>query len=411
MVLHRGHRIGSPQDQAGLTLVELLVAMVVSMLVGIAAVATSLTFNATQRQALSTGTMSSNLVTSLGGIKAQVSQAGLGFYQDGRYLCLRMNLSVNGTKYYDNAVFAPLTASIDVARFDRIGATYADEVLAGARVRLNGSVVSSDTLVNLETLLPESLVMPPTSTPTKFRAIMFSALDGSKTCTIKTVTGWAPPDVLIGQPAVLTMAASGKHNQGTFASPVTYNGLSDYVSVLGEVNWWRFRVLDPATGSAPTGTTAVGNLVVEKPLTNESAVIERDVVAFKMQYGISTGVMSSGIDQWVNPQNPWDVLDTADEVGRVRAVRMGLVVRGERARDRGADSATCSSTTPDLWVTGNDGAFTQGGQLALFKGSKQPILLTAPSPSGTDWRCFRYRTAEIVVPMRNIVYGRQGKLP
>lgn len=408
MARGRSRRAGSPQDQAGLTLVELLVAMVVSMLVGIAAVATSLTFNATQRQALSTGTMSSNLVTSLGGIKSQMSQAGLGFYQDGQYLCPRMNLSVNGVNFYDNGVFTPLTGTVDTARFDRVGAIYADEVLAGARVLLKGTVPGTGTTAYLESLLPESVVMPPAATPTKFRAVMLSSPNAGKPCTIKTVTGWSAPDPLIEKPAMVTMANTGKHNQGAFSAATTYTGLSDYMSVLGEVHWWRFRVVDPSTNATPTLATETGNLVVEKPLTNESAVMERDVIAFKVQYGLSADVSSSGISQWVSPQAPWDVLDSAAEVGRVRAVRMGLIVRGERARDRGADSATCSPTTPDLWVTGNDGNITQGGQLVLFKGSSQPVLLTAPNPTGTDWRCYRYRTAELIVPMRNIVYGRDG---
>lgn len=384
-------------SQRGLTLVELLVGIVVSMLIGLAAMGTAITFSATQRQAVNSGGTASGLLTTLNGLKVQVSQAGLGFYQDGSYACPTMNMSVDGVKHFDNAVFAPLSAGVEtVDRFDNLGVIYATDVLAGSRVLLKGAAELSTTTLLLDSLIPQSVVGPVGNDQ---RAIMLIGAAGSATpCTIRTVTGWTAPDPLINRPLTLTVGAAGRHNQVAFTQPVTYGANEAMVSVLGAVNWWRFRIVDASTNEDVDGSTSLGNLVVERPLSGDTAVLERNVVAFKIQYGLasSDATEDTSVTSWQVPTGSWSALDSANEIGRIRALRIGLVVRGDLPRD--ATQESCDTTvTPD--------------PLVLFRNSTEPFEFEPPDSDGNDGRCYRYRQAEIVVPMRNVVLGREAVLP
>ena len=43
--------------------------------------------------------------------------------------------------------------------------------------------------------------------------------------------------------------------------------------------------------------------------------------------------------------------------------------------------------------------------IILFSDTPTPVAITPP---GEDWRCFHYRTVEMVAPLRNLVSGTAG---
>src|SRR3990170_25010 len=112
--------------QCGLSLVELMVAIVISLLIGLAATGSATLFNAAQRQGIAAGGATINAATTLAALKEDVAQAGLGFFGDTDYLCHRLNLSF-GERDLSLDPFSPLRVSRDADGNDQIDAVYAIE--------------------------------------------------------------------------------------------------------------------------------------------------------------------------------------------------------------------------------------------------------------------------------------------
>jgi hypothetical protein len=309
-----------------------------------------------------------------------------------------MNLSVGATVFYNDAAFSPLIGAQEAqANFDRLEALFATDVAAGARVYLEGSVTSTSTKAYLSTWAD---IPAGGGSKTLLLSADPSVAGGVRpTCTIRTATGMTPPDALLNQPMSVDMSASGSYNQATFSTAATYAALTSRLSVLGDINWRRFSIVDASTSGAVTTSTTLGNLEVRRPLKNDGAVLLRDVVAFKIQYGLSTDTTAANtsITQWVSPTGAWATIDGPDEIGRIRAIRVGVITRAERPRTKGG--AVCSASTTDLWATST--------KPILFRDANK-ITITPPE---ADWQCYRYRQSEMVIPMRNIVLGRASTIP
>lgn len=106
--------------------------------------------------------------------------------------------------------------------------------------------------------------------------------------------------------------------------------------------------------------------------------IAGDVVMLKAQYGIATNA-SDAIGSWKNAADT-----TADELARVKAIRVAIV-----ARSRQADTDVVTAAAPEVF----------GGDLTLD-------LSATSVPAGKTWQNFRYRVFETVTPVRNSVWNR-----
>ena len=79
---------------------------------------------------------------------------------------------------------------------------------------------------------------------------------------------------------------------------------------------------------------------------------------------------------------------TTANLDRVRAVRLGIVTRSsekEKAQTPGNDDTCIASTNKPT----------------LFPANTNDVI----NPDVTAWKCYRYRTATTVVPLRNLVQG------
>jgi type IV pilus assembly protein PilW len=102
-------------------------------------------------------------------------------------------------------------------------------------------------------------------------------------------------------------------------------------------------------------------------------------MAFRAEYGVADSGATS-IVAWQPPTAPWDVLTPAN-IGRVRALRIGIVTRSAQPEKRdGAGHCVASESMPVLWGS----------------------AVTVP---GADWACYRYRVSTVVVPLRNFALG------
>ncbi len=338
--------------QRGLSLIELMVGIVVSLLVSLAAAGSAMMFTASQRQGIGTGGASINTVSVMNGIKADASLAGLGFFDNSATLCTTLNLAVAGTVISDDAAFTPLQATRE-GNHDRLNLLYATLIEAGTSVLLDS--VSDTSSADLRSLLPTSAG----------QAVLLSPENGGR-CTVRSVTAVAASTAT--EPQRLAFAAGGTHNGGAFTTAETYPTRAK-VTMLGAVRWNRYRV------------DSAGQLLLERPAEGGSVVLLRDVVAFRVQYGVSaTGAATdTSLTGWVDATGAFATVGAAN-IDRVRAVRIGVLVRSPQ-REKAASDGTCSATTTEPALFGT----------------------TPDAYADASWKCFRYRTSTIIVPLRNYV--------
>lgn len=347
---HPGSRLRQ-RPTRGVSLVELMIGLVVGLLVSLAAVSSLRIFGASQSQGTVTGGGLLSAVSAMGAIKNDVAAAGLGFFDGRLALCSAMNLSLGTGAIVNGTVFSPLLVTREPAN-DRLDLVYGSNVSAGSSVPLatpsDGS--SIDTLSTLPAAVGQAVMLAPASTGL---------------CTVRSVT--AVTAGTVDTPQVLAFANTGAHNKFAFTTAPAYAAQAR-ATLLGALQWHRYRVID-------------NNLVLEQPLDGSSAVLVRNVVGFRVEYGISdTG--GSTLQSWQNAGDAgWGTLSPAS-ISRVRAVRLGLVVRSpQREKPDASGNCIASSAKPRLF-----GAVIE--------------------PDVDDWGCYRFRSSTIVVPLRNLVWGQ-----
>lgn len=354
-------RRGAPRRQRGLSIIELMVGMVISLLVGLAAAGAALSFSASQRQGIGTGGAMLNASTALAAIRDDIASAGLGFFGDRNYLCEKLNLSVGDVALLNGGDFLPLRITA-VSGGIEIDIVWGLQVASGANVLLNKSTDGSAS-AEVRSLLPVSngqavLIAPPTP---------------GIPCLVRTVTGVAASTDTT--PQTLTFGNVGKYNKVTFASMPAY-AVNDYpdigrVALLGDLHWSRYML---------TGTT----LQLQRPMEGTTVDLMSNVIAFRAEYGVASATPgSTALESWTPPTGDFATLSSTT-LKRVRAVRVGMVTRSAQP-ERPDSSGTCraSSSKP-----------------------KDPFDSSVEiTPDVSDWQCYRYRTSVVVVPLRNFLIG------
>jgi type IV pilus assembly protein PilW len=347
--------------QSGMTIVELMVGMVVALLVGLAAAGSAQMFTASQRQAMSAGAASMNITSTLASIKDDLAVAGLGFFGSSRYLCDRLNLSNGNALVKNGTTFSPLAITRGV-KFDTIEVTYANDVAAGANVMLKAD--SSGTTAMMRSLLPVDL------SNGKTPAVLLAPTNPGAPCTVRTVTSFTPADPDSGVPQILTFGPTGIHNQRNFAIAPNY-AEKDYIALVGSLTWNRYRVDND------------GRLIIDRVLNGDSTVLASNVIAFRADYGVASDAGNPRLDGWISPTTVGSL--SSLNVKTVRAIRLGILTRSRQPEKPDADG-TCSATRE---------------MPKLFPEDANAV---APDLPGDTWKCYRYRAAYVVVPLRNVVW-------
>ena len=337
----------------GMSIVELMIGIVVALLAGLAAAGSAMMFTASQRQGIATGGNMVNVGTVLAALKNDTANAGLGFFGDNEFLCNQLNLSVATTKVADAASFAPLRITADGDN-DRVDVVYASQVHSGANVLLRAASDGSN--AELMSLLPVGVG----------QAVLLAPPAPGLPCMVRTVTTNTPSTD--ETPQLLDFAGTGKHNAAAFTAAVAYPERSR-IAVLGDLQWNRYRLV---------GT----NLVLQRPMDNTEAVLARNVIGFRVQYGINDGTPNSTtLDSWQDATGADFAALDSTAIGRVRALRLGIVTRSPQPEKRDA-SGNCVASDAKPVLFGN-----------------------VVEPDVTDWGCYRYRSATAVLPLRNLVMG------
>ncbi len=345
--------------QRGLSLIELMVGLVVALIIGLAATSSAVVFSASQRQGIGVGGVAVNINTALSALKNDASSAGLGFFGSSatdttsRYLCSSLDLGIGAAAHWDGAAFSPVRIT-RAAGLDQVDVLQASRVEAGANVMLALPTVGD--VASLKSFLPAAVG----------DAVLLSPQAVGEPCLVRSVTAVTASTVDTRQQ--LAFAAGGTHNQAVFTTNPTFSDSGGGISLLGQLSWQRYRM---------NGT----DLVLERPLTGASAVLARNVIAFRAQYGASSVAPASRtLETWEDASGAFAALDPVT-IARVRAVRVGVVVRSPQ-REKPNISGVCEASL-----------------------AKPRLFGAEVEPDVADWACYRFRSAVLVIPLRNLVLG------
>ena len=123
-----------------------------------------------------------------------------------------------------------------------------------------------------------------------------------------------------------------------------------------------------------------------------------NIVNLQAYYGKASGITGAVT---MAPIDSWDAVTPTDNAGwrQVVAVKLAIVTRGDQY-----EKTEVTSADP-LWEVGANsnvaGATTPTGCASTC------VTLTIPRTQGsTDWKHYRYRVFDTVIPLRNMIYNR-----
>ena len=367
----------------GFSLVEIMVGMVVGLVVVIIIYQVVSTNEALKRTTTAGADIQQNGMFSLATIERDVRAAGWGmpsadvmpcaryftYVQDGTVSSAVPEFSGAPVRIVDGGVAAGASDSVVVLWGSSIRANVRNPLLQNVTAVPNGDAAK---------LYPISAVG--VSAATGFAWLTDDKNDCALVRLTSTVPNPASPDTVI---------LSHDPSTGTAAQP-NYNP-SD--AAMGALAWpvafdTNPRIYDVGALTQRNYSVGNGSLMAKDYFSNSGLVqVASHVVGLKARYGISD-VGGQAVTQWVSatmgPAGNW-ALPTPTDAKRIKAIRLAVVVRSPLKERPDPATGTCNitNTPPVTWPDG-------------------PVIDLS---NDTDWRCYRYRSFETVVPLRNVLWA------
>jgi type IV pilus assembly protein PilW len=347
-----------PQAQAGVSLIETLVALAVGLVVSVVALGSAQTFSGISRMQSGQGSALAAAASAMDAIRHDVQLSGLGFYSDSGPLCGRINLVFEGSVLRDAAEFVPLRIAPGSGASDTLEISYARDVTAGAAFRLLAS--------STQAMGPAVLGA---GTPIQAGdVVMLASPSSGAPCTLATagstvLQAGGRVQVAFSSPGGFTPASW----DGVFSELPTYTDTAR-LAVLGALNWLSYEVQGD-------------RLERLDRLSGQRSVIARGVVQLRAQYGLAATSGENTLSQWVDAQAAGGL--SASDWDRLRALRVAVVaINGEAERPDLQGRCQATTAAPLLW----------DGEAADITGR-------------AGWQCHRYRVWSTWVGLRNLQWG------
>jgi len=367
----------------GFSLVEIMVGMVVGLVVAIIIYQVVSTNEALKRTTTAGADVQQNGMFSLATIERDVRAAGWGMPTADVMPCARY------LTYYDDGSGSGAVPDFSGAPVRIVdggsgpGSSDGIVVLWGSSVRAN---VRNPLLQNV-TAVPngEAAKLYPLS------AVGLSALGGfvwvtddRNDCALVRITARVPnpasPDTVI----LSHDPAAGSASQASYNPPDAAMGALAWPTVFDT----NPRIHDAGALTQRSYTVSNGSLMAQDRFSSGALVqVASHVVALKARYGISDAgsqVVNRWVSATVGPAGNW-ALPTPADAKRIKAIRLAVVVRSPLRERADPATGTCNTTNapPSTWPDG-------------------PAVDLSSDP---DWRCYRYRSFETVVPLRNVLWA------
>jgi type IV pilus assembly protein PilW len=216
--------------------------------------------------------------------------------------------------------------------------------------------------------------------------------DGASNCNLAQISG------SLGDDYLLTLGAGGTYTDfySGNVTPVRWDLAAASMPALGAGNLYNLGPSprdDLWSVDPTTGTLAYVNSMGTGGATQSFGVAE-GVINLRAYYGCD----ANGDGQISDAE--WQRTPPIDWT-RVRAVRVALLVRGQ---DYGAPSSTASESP--VFISPNP---TYAGGTKLFVMTNVDGTVDSDvRPSPNNWRYYRYRVYEEVIPLRNMMWGQSA---
>lgn len=401
MFIERNPRGARRTLQTGLSLVEIMVGVLIGM-IGIVVIFQMLATSESRKRTASAGSdVQVTGAIALTSIERDVREGGYGFASAG----------------FDTGSTPAMGCTVNAYDSARPTAAYTYQ-LTPVQI-IQGAAGASDTVIVLRgngNTFPASYVFTEssdTSKKTRGRAgisprdylVVATVVDAppSKTCMAIEVTDVANADALTiahsqGSYSYTTYLPDGttspatriaRHNNPTppvnFTSGFLFNLGSGPRRNIWAVNGGKLEVTNDLLYQDTNGNG-----------TNDPVEIADNVITLQAEYGVdanNNGRIESG---------EWTTTDPAgNQWANVLAVRLGILMRSgqfERSAITSENQATYpGSAPPPRWT---------GGQFVLTN-LDDSASDTTPTDPANNWRNYRYRVYETVIPLRNMLWGTQ----
>jgi len=334
--------------QRGFSLISTMVGLTVGLIVATTAMSTASFMEAQKRVAIGSNSMLVNGGLGLGRIENEVRMAGLGMMSRQDFACTRFNVNYQGSVRLDNETLYPASIVDGGDQSDTVSVAYLDSLTSATYAQLLLPMATADAEVKVA-LAPDAVVGS---------VLLLQDTAGTAPCTVRSVTARTTS----GFGTSLAIAGGAYRSTG-FSAPALY-AEGAHVNASRRFVWTTFRVKN-------------NTLEEVDNLTDEATVIADGVIGMKAQYGVASGAAST-VSSWAAADGSF-AAPTRDAMARVRALRVGFVVRSME-KDSGCAGKT---TTFSYWP---------GGPTMDVSGA-------------ADWKCYSYRTFNVIIPLANVVMG------
>lgn len=380
-----------PARRHGFSLVEVLVGMALGLISMVVIFSVFESYEGRQRTTISQVDATESGMMALLAIERDARQGGLGLIGFGRgsdrqIVCRSINF-FDGTALATQVVMPVRVVEGTGAAGDAIEVTYGSSPFSATPARLVADVATSDPANDLVvTNAANGLMFANGDT-----ILVSEPATPTKPCAQLRVTGQAPD--LAGLRI--------QHAAGAYPGGTTNPDAGDNIFPVTPTVGYRTSATAPALVINVGRLTRVRYAVSGRSLqasdlaTGAQEALADSIVAVQAQYGVTAVATSQDISAWVNPTGTW-AAPTPEDVARIKAVRIAVVARSTNPEREDVTAATC--TTPG-------GTVNAGPCAWIDDTTASPAPAIDLSSLGGDWRRYRYRVYETVVPLRNVIWG------
>ena len=366
-----GRSFAGLNRHSGFTLVEIMVGMVVALLALLVIMQVFGSFEGQKRMTTGTADAQTNGALALQSVLRETQLAGFGISAfDRRVGPLECTTAENGSTALRTFSMAPVEVRDEVSvGGDSLTIRYGNSMAGGAATRINAFNGDDELSVgsNLGCRDGEIAVVS----------------NGGNNCYVVTVD---VPDESPGRIFLRDPATPGVvHANNPVLQPL---GSQTYISCLGV----QYREV----------TFAVNGDRLER----DGEEVASGIVNMQVQYGITATPADTQIQQWINSDADWANLSDPgttdiDRRKRIKAVRVAIVARNPM-RDAESVSEACAQPA--------DLADPAVGVCAWKNeaGSPAPVINLSDPADPNEWRHYRYRVFETIIPLRNVVWAREA---
>lgn len=400
-------------NQQGFSLIELIVGLVIGLIATLIIAQTFSAFEGNKRTTTGTSEAQTNGSIGLFMIQRELQFAGYGIPaisgtlppQTTPYGRIYANYT-GQTQAQIDAAQAALVAAYDATRVVNSASVSAGTVYSALRcnpsptlnIDLDNNPLTPNVNVDLVTPVrisegatSDTITLQYGTTARGAVAMAVTSISGAQMLTVPNNLGCRFGDVILSMPDVNTGITACQASEVLSTNAFLDNPInSTSIQVVSNTNFGgkRFACL----GRVNQVTFAVNNAnELTKTLGGVTQPIIGEIVSLQAQYGISATANSEIVDPatpnsgWVNATGADWTNPTVANRNRIKAVRVAIVARNNLL-ERDVVSQDCS------------GAAVGPARVCAWGGNVD--LLTS---LGANWNRYRYRTYEMVVPIRNVL--------